>query len=125
MKQKRIALVLALALLFCSGCGSPTAGTVETNAATAATAAPATETESDDGTLRITALSPLEEVDVVNEKIRGFIDLAHERYRSGDTSFSVKTDDTIGTLSSVTRFQWEIKNGNDVKSVAVQYGTEP
>ena len=119
MKQKWIALGLALALLFCGGCGSSNEKTAETSAATAATAATAvtTEEESDDGTLRVIALSPAGEVDVVHEKLRSFLDLAHERYRSGDTSFSAKTDDTIGTLSSVTRFQWEIKNGSEVKTV--------
>ena len=72
----------------------------------------------------ITAISPVGEIDVVDEKVRAFLELAHQKYVPGDTSFSVKTDDTLGYLPNSATFRWEVADGAKVKRAAVQYSED-
>lgn len=75
-------------------------------------------------TVTITAISPVGEIDVVDEKIRAFLNLAQQQYIPGDTSFSVKTDDTLGYLPNAAVFKWKIEDGVPVKRAWVQYGED-
>lgn len=73
---------------------------------------------------QVVAVSPSGEIDVVNEKTRAFLNLARQRYVPGDTSFSVKDDDTLGVLPTAVTFVWKIEDGLEVKRVIVQYGED-
>lgn len=72
----------------------------------------------------VTAISPVGEIDVVDAKVRSFLDLARQKYVPGDTSFSVKTDDTLGYSPNAATFRWEIEDGTAVKRAVVQYSED-
>lgn len=108
-------LVLVLVILFCSGCQS--AAEQSTTAAAVVTA--------ESGSELVTAVSPVGETDIVNEKTRAFLDLAHERYEPGKTTFTVKDDDELNTYATSVRFTWEVGNGAAVEKTMVQYGEDP
>lgn len=114
--RRGLFLLLALVTLFLSACAG---------SENAATETLATEETADAGSALVTAVSPVGETDIVNEKIRAFLELAHERYTPGDTSFTVKKDDELGTYATSTLFSWKIDQSVPVKNVTVQYGEDP
>ena len=116
MKLRLFALVLAVWMLL-SGCTSAVPQT-DSGAATTETKTEASNAVEEDRL--ILPKNPLGEIDLVHQEIREYIAAAEKCYASGDTSFSAKTNDTLGELYGTVRFAWEYHDSDSVKSAELQ-----